>query len=33
VLCSNCNASKGKHGQCIHKKTPMIPQKPTLKAS
>jgi len=33
VLCSNCNASRGKHGECIHKRTPIIPRKPTLTAS
>jgi len=28
LLCSNCNSSRGKHGECIHKKTPIAPQKP-----
>jgi len=28
VLCANCNSSKGKHGECVHKMLPTIPQKP-----
>jgi hypothetical protein len=28
LLCANCNTSKGKHGECIHKVPPMVPQKP-----
>jgi hypothetical protein len=33
VLCSNCNTSKGKHDECIHKKMPMVPRKPIPTAS
>jgi hypothetical protein len=28
LLCANCNTSRGKHGDCVHKKPPVIPQKP-----
>ena len=28
LLCANCNSSRGKHGECIHKKTLTAPQKP-----
>jgi hypothetical protein len=28
LLCSNCNASRGKHGECVHKRKPTVPQKP-----
>ncbi len=29
LLCANCNTSRGKHDECIHKSTPVVPQKPT----
>ncbi len=28
LLCSNCNASRGKHGDCVHKNAPIVPQRP-----
>jgi hypothetical protein len=31
LLCANCNTSRGKHGECIHKRAPLAPQKPIRK--
>lgn len=33
VLCFGCNASKGKHGECIHKKAPVAPAMPKKSTS
>jgi len=29
LLCANCNTSRGKHGECVHRSRPIPPQKPT----
>ena len=29
LLCSNCNTSKGKHGECVHRRAPIVPQMPS----
>jgi len=29
VLCANCNSSKGKHGECVHKVRPREPERPS----
>jgi hypothetical protein len=28
LLCANCNTSKGKHGECVHKKAVVVPLRP-----
>lgn len=33
LLCSNCNTSKGKHGECVHKRAPIVPPMPTKSES